>query len=85
MSLSMVSSGSTLGRTSRGSCSHLPNLSSALPSVRYNPNSVSSVVCSGHERKCRLSKHDSFSDDDDDDDDYFTLASLPASNEVVKC
>jgi hypothetical protein len=53
MSLSAgeMSSDSTSGRTSRGSGSHSPNLSSVPHSVRYNPISVSSVVRSGRERQ----------------------------------
>jgi len=81
MSLSAgeMSSDSASGRTSRGSGSHSPNLSSVPRSVRYNPISVSSVARSGRERKRRSSKHDDFSDDDDD----FAPASAPtASNEV---
>ena len=81
MSLSAgeMSSDSTSGRTSRGSGSHSPNLSSVPRSVRYNPISVSSVARSGRERKRRSSKQDDFSDDDDD----FAPASAPtASNEV---
>jgi hypothetical protein len=81
MSLSAgeMSSDSTSGRTSRGSGSHSPNLSSVPRSVRYNPISVPSVARSGRERKRRSSKHDDFSDDDDD----FAPASAPtASNEV---
>jgi hypothetical protein len=82
MSLSAgeLSSDSTSGRTSRGSGSHSPNLSSVPRSVRYNPISVSSVpVRSGRERKRRSSKQEDFSDDDDD----FAPASAPtASNEV---
>jgi len=80
MSLSAgeMSSDSTSGRTSRGSGSHSPNLSSVPRSVRYNPI-VSSVARSSRERKRRSSKHDDFSDDDDD----FAPASAPtASNEV---
>jgi hypothetical protein len=81
MSLSAgeMSSDSTSGRTSRGSGSHSPNLSSVPRSVRYNPISVSSVARAGRERKRRSSKQDDFSDDDDD----FAPASAPtASNEV---
>ena len=81
MSLSAgeMSSDSTSGRTSRGSGSHSPNLSSVPRSVRYNPISVASVTRPGRERKRRSSKHDDFSDDDDD----FAPASAPtASNEV---
>jgi hypothetical protein len=81
MSLSAgeMSSDSTSGRTSRGSGSHSPNLSSVPRSVRYNPISVPSVARVGRERKRRASKHDDFSDDDDD----FAPASAPtASNEV---
>ena len=82
MSLSAgeISSDSTSGRTSRGSGSHSPNLSSVPRSVRYNPISVPSVARSGRERKRRSSKQqDDFSDDDDD----FAPASAPtASNEV---
>src|SRR6266404_4269791 len=81
MSLSAgeMSSDSTSGRTSRGSGSHSPNLSSVPRSVRYNPISVPSVARSSRERKRRSSKQDDFSDDDDD----FAPASAPtASNEV---
>ena len=67
------------GRTSRGSGSHSPNLSSVPRSVRYNPISVSSVARSSRSTKRRASKHDDFSDDDDD----FAPTSAPtASNEV---
>jgi hypothetical protein len=81
MSLSAgeMSSDSTSGRTSRGSGSHSPNLSSVPRSVCYKPVSVSSVVRTGRERKRRSSKQDDFSDDNDD----FAPDSAPtASNEV---
>jgi hypothetical protein len=77
MSLSAgeMSSDSTSGRTSHGSGSHSPNLSSVPHSVRYNPISVSSVVRSGREHKRCSSKHTDFSDDDDD----FAPASAPTA------
>ena len=63
MSLSAgeMSSDSTSGRTSRGSGSHSPNLSSVPRSVRYNPIPVPSVARSGRERKRRASMQDDFS------------------------
>jgi hypothetical protein len=86
MSLSAeeMSSNSTSGRTSRGSGSHSPNLSSVPLSVRYNTISVASMTRPGRERKRRSTRsskpeHDDFSNDDDD----LAPASGPtASNDV---
>ena len=64
MSLSAgeMSSDSTSGRTSRGSGSHSPNLSSVPRSVRYNPIPVPSMARLSRECKRCASKQDDFSE-----------------------
>ena len=81
MSLSAgeMSSHSASGRTSDGSGSHSPNLSSVPHSMHYNPI-VSSMACSSRERKRHSSKHDDFSDDDDE----FAPASAPVSASAIQ-
>jgi hypothetical protein len=91
----LISSDNTPGRTSRGSGSHSPNLSSVPRSCTTTP-SPSSVARSGHECKRRSRKHDDFCNDNDNDndsndndndsndnnDDYFAPASSPTASNV---
>ena len=61
----MRCSESTSGRTSHGSGSHSPNLSSVPRSVLYNPISVP-LARLGRKHKRRASKQDDFSNNNDD-------------------
>ena len=55
-------------RTSHGSGSHSPNLSSVPLSAGYSPISVTSVMCPGFELKRCSNKHDNSDDDDNNND-----------------